>query len=190
MSDIDECNKLLVARTYVNRKQELEENVDLLKEVKNSRNKEKYKIELQKLFLDCLDEKIRKLKKEEQERGLIQTFKILRYYNFIVYDDNRFIKDIEAISEQLEEIENKVIIRLYELKVLNHITKDIKTDIKIIRPIFNSRIMNLNNVYIQPVKKDKRIEVNIFDGDVQEFGFEIEDISDIKIKNKKIKLFD
>ena len=189
LSEIEECNKLLDAKTYIKRKQELENNVDLLKEVQNSRNKEKYKIEIQKIFISCLEEKIRKIQSEEQKRELIQIFKILRYYNFIVYDKDRFIKDVEALGEQIENIEEMIIRKLYHFKFINLITKDLETDIKIIKPIFNSRIMNLENLHIQAINKDRRLEINIFDGDIQEFGFEIENTKEIKVKNKKIRLF-
>lgn len=189
IAEIDECNKLLDAKTYVKRKQELENNIDLLNEIQNSRNKEKYKIEIQKLFIQCLEEKINKIEKEDQKRELLQLFSILRYYNFIVYDEERFIKDIEPLAENIENLEEMVIKKLYDFKLINQITKDIETDIKIIKSVLNSRIMNLENTHIQAINKDKRLEINIFDGDIQEFGFEIENTKDIKTKEKKIRLF-
>lgn len=189
ISDIDECNKLLDAKNYVKRKQELEKNIDLLEQVQNLRNKEKYKIEIQKIFIKCLEERIDKIEKEEQKKELIQFFSILRYYNFVVYDEENFIKDIEALGEQIENLEEITINKLYNFKVINPITKDIETDIKIIKPILISRIMNLTNVHIQAINKDKRLEINIFDGDIQELGFEIENTKDIKSKGKKIRLF-
>ena len=189
LSEIDECNKLLDAKTYVKRKEEIENNLDLLKEVNNTKNKEKYKIELQKLFIDCLEQKAKKIVKDEQKKELIQLFKIIRYYNFIVYDEERFIKDVEALSEHIEDIEYKLIKKLYDFKAINSITKDIQTDIKIIKPIFYSRIMNLDNVHISAINNDKKLEINIYDGNIQEFGFELENTKGIKSKGKKVRLF-
>ena len=121
----------------------------------------------------------------EQKRELLQIFRIIRYYNFIVYDAERFIKDVEPLEEQIEELEEKVIEKLYEFKVLNSLTKDLKMDIEIIKPILNSRIMNLENISIQLLKKEKTIEVNIYDGDIPELGFDIENLKEIQIKGKK-----
>lgn len=189
LTEIDECNKLLDAKTYVKRKQELENNVELLSEVQNTRNKEKYKMDIQKIFIKCLEEKLEKIKDEEQKRELLQLFRVLRYYNFIVYDKERFIKDVEALQEEIEELEENAIIKLYKFKALNTITKDLETDIRIIKPILSSRIMNLENVYIQAINRERRLEINIFDGDIQELGFEIENIKEIKAKGKRVRLF-
>lgn len=190
LKEIDECNNLLDARKYVQRKEELEKNVDLLKDVKNTRNKEKYKIDIQKIFIKCLEQRLEKIIKIEQKKELLQLFSIIRYYNFIVYDGERFIKDVESLEEQIEELEEKVIKKLYEFKALNPLTKDLKTDTEIIKPILNSRIMNLENISIQLLKKEKTIEVNIYDGDIPELGFDIENLNEIQIKGKKkIKLF-
>lgn len=190
LSAIEECNSLLDAKNYINRKQEIESNLELLQEIKNVSNKEKYKVELQKIFLKCLEEKINRIQKVEQKRELVQALSILRYYNFIVYDEKRFVKDIEALEEQIENMAEKIITKLYEFKAINQITKDLETDIKIISPIISTRIMNLQNVEIQLIKKEKTIEVNIYDCDTLELRFDIENSKDIKFKhNKKVKLF-
>lgn len=190
LKEIEECNKLLDAKSYVKRKTELEENVDLLKEVKSTKNKEKYKIEIQKIFIKCLNQKVEKITKIEQKKELVQILRILRYYNFIVYDEEKFIKDIEALEIQVEELEEKVIEKLYEFKAFAQITKNLKMDTEIIKPILTSRIMNLENISIQLVKKEKNVEVNIYDGDILELGFDIENPKDILIKGKKkTKLF-
>lgn len=189
LNEIDECNKLLDVKIYLERKDELERTVDLLKEISNSRNKDRYKIELQKVFLKCLEERINKIEKEEQKKEIIQLFSILRYYNFIVYDENNFVKDVEALSDQIENLEEIIIKKLYDFKLINAITKDLDTDIRIIKPIFTSRIMNIENIYIQAINRDKRIEINIYDGDIQELGFEIENKNELKVRGKKIRLF-
>ncbi len=190
LNEIDECNKMLDAKQYVKRKGELEKNVSILREVKDNRNKEKYKIELQKLFIKCIESKIDKIEEIEQKKEIIQIFSVIRYYNFIVYDEERFVKDIEALQENLERLEEKTIDKLYELKAINPITKDLETDIKIIMPIFNTRIMNLEKACIQAINKERTIEINIYDGDILELTFELENSNGVNIKTKKkIKLF-
>lgn len=189
LNEIEECNELLEAKNYIKKKEKLEKNLDLLKDINTTRNKEKYKIEVQKIFIKCLEEKLQKIKTQEQKKELVQLFWILRYYNFIVYDEERFIKDVEALGELLEVIQENTIRKLYELKAISPITKDIDTDVKIIKPIFQSRIMNLENVSIQAKKNENKIEISIFDGNIPEFGFDIENSKNIKFKKKKTKLF-
>ncbi len=190
LNEIEECNFLLDSKNYLKRKEELEKNLDLLKAAKGSRNKEKYKIQIQKIFIKCLEQKVDRIKEIEQKKELIQIFWTLRYYNFIVYDEERFIKDVEDLSEEIGRLEEKTIEKLYKLKVLNPITKDLETDIQIIKPILYSRIMNLENVSIQIIKQDNDIQVNIYDGKVPEFDFNIENLKNVKIKDKKkVKLF-
>ncbi len=185
LADIEESNGLLDAKKYVEVKKELEESVELLRDTMTPINKEKYKIEIQKIFIECLKERVNNIEKVEQRQEIIDLFWIVRYYNFIVYDEERFIKDIEPLCEQIEELEEKIIKKLYEFKLINNITKDLETDIKIIQPILSSRIMNLENISIQLFDKERTIEVNIYDGNIPEFGFNIENFNNISIKGKK-----
>lgn len=190
LNEIEECNKLLDAKHYIMRREELKRNVDLLKDIKTSRNKEKYKIEIQKIFIRLLEERLDKIETVDKRKELIELFWILRYYNFIVYDEDNFIKDIEILSEEIGRLETKVIEKLYEFKILNPITKDLETDIEIIKPILASRIMNLENVSIQVISEWDVLEVNIYDGKIPEYTFNVKNINNIQAKGKKkIKLF-
>ena len=45
--------------------------------------------------------------------------------------------------------------------------------------------MNLENISIQLFDKERTIEVNIYDGNIPEFGFNIENFNNISIKGKK-----
>lgn len=190
LNEIEECNKMLDAKIYVARKKELEANLDLLKDTKSSRNKEKYKINIQKIFIKCLEEKIERIDKEEQKKALIQILYILRYYNFIVYDNDRFIKDVEELKEDLDRLQDKTIEKLYDLKILNPITKDLDLDINIIKEILKTRIMNLENVNAQIINLGDVVEVNIYDGNVLELGLSLELPAGVQVKNRrKVKLF-
>ena len=147
-------------------------------------------MDIQKIFIKLLEEKLDRIEGPEEKKELMQFFSILRYYNFILFDEERFIKDIEPIEEDMSYIEEKTIERLYTSKVLNNITKDVETDIKIIRPILTTRIMNIENIYIHVWQNERTLEVNIYDGKILELEFEIENSRDVQIKGKKkIKLF-
>lgn len=190
LNEIDEANKLLDAKNYVERRKEIENNLDLLKDVKSSRNKEKYKIELQKLFIECFEENIYKIHSVEQKKEAIALLHIIRYYKFIPFNNERFIKDVEELQDDIERIEGKLLYTLYEIKALNVITKDLETDVGIIKPIFETRIMDLSNVNIQVIKENGRIAVNVYDGDILEIEFTIQNLNRVEFKSKKkVKLF-
>ena len=190
LTEIDEANKLLDAKNYVEEVTRLEKDLDLLREIENLKNKEKYKLEIQKLFIKCLEDSIYKIDTPEHKKHIISLFHILRYYNFILFDENRFIKDVEELRENIEILEEKVILKLYDFKVLNPITKDIETDVGIIKPILNTRILDLGKVVIQTIKQGNDILVKAYDGSIEEIEFSIENLNNVEFKNKKkIKLF-
>ena len=190
LNEIEEANKLLDARNYVKEVTRLEKDLELLQEIKNTNNKENYKIEIQKLFIKYLENSIYKVDTIEHKKHIILLFHILRYYNFILFDENRFIKDVEELQEPIESLEEKIILKLYDFKMLNPITKDIETDIGIIKPILRTRILDFANIIIQPIKQENNILIKIYDGNIEELEYSIENLNNVDFKNKKkIKLF-
>ena len=190
LSDIDECNKLLDAKTYVETKNKLENSLELLRNIKIPKYKERYKIELQKLFIKCLEDEIYKINAMEDKRPAISLLYIVRYYKFIAFDDERFIKDVDELKEDVERIEGKLLFNLYEIGVLSQITKDIETDVGIIKPFLDTRIMNFANVVIRVRDEGNGIDVEVYDGDILEIEYTIPNLNRVKVKCKKnIKLF-
>lgn len=189
LSDIEECNKLLDAKTYVETKSKIEKNLELLKYIKSETRKENYKIELQKLFIKCLEDEIYKINAMEDKKQAISLLYIVRYYKFIAFDEERFIKDIEELKEDLERIEGKLLINLYEIRALNPITKDTETDVGIIKPILETRIMDFANVVFKVREENMEIKVEVYDGDILEIEYIIPNLNRVTIKGKKkIKL--
>ena len=191
LNEIEEANLLLDAKKYLNRKNELERNLDILNDIEKPEEfKVIYKIEIQKIFIRCMKEQIDKMITSEHKREAISLLHILRYYNFVLFDDERFIGEVEEIREELEDLQGKILIKLYDLKVLNPITKDLETDIGIIKPIFDTRIIDLEGITIQTRIVGDRIEVLVYDGNSLELEFTIENLNNVQIKGKKkVKLF-
>ncbi len=190
LKEIEDANRILDAKNYVNKVNELEQDLELLKEVKGARNKERYKIRLQKLFIKCLEENIYKISNIEQAKQAISLLHIIRYYKYIPFDENKFIKDIEDLKEEISKIEGKMLLNLYEAEIINPLTKDIETDIGIMKPIFETRIIDLENIVIQISKQGDRILVKLYDGNILELEYTIQNLNNVNIKGKKkIKLF-
>lgn len=108
LNEIEEANKLLDAKFYVKKKTELENNLHLLKNTNAPKKvKEKYKINIQKLFIKCMEGNIEKIQNNEQKRYAISLFSILRYYNFVLFDEDRFIGDVDEIADEISDIERE-----------------------------------------------------------------------------------
>ena len=190
MNEIADCNKLLDAKEYVKRKEEIEKNLDLLKNINTpARVKGKYKIELQKVFIKCFDENIEKIDMQDGQKQLLDLLSIFRYYNFIVFDDEKFIKDVEELKQDIQLTEEKMLKKLYEVKSINYITKDTETDIKIVSPILKTRIMDLAQISIEAKGQGENIEIKVYDGKVLELSYTIKNEKSIEFKPKKTKLF-
>ena len=171
MSDIEESNKLLDAKTYVETKNKIQKNIDLLKYIKSEKRKESYKLELQKLFIKCLEDEIYKINAIEEKKQAVSLLYIVRYYKFISFDEERFIKDVEELKEDIERIEGKLLINLYEIRALE------------------TRIMNFANVVLRVREEDLGIKVEVYDGDILEIEYTIPNLNKVVLKGKKkIKL--
>ena len=73
---------------------------------------------------------------------------------------------------------------------MSQITKDIETDVGIIKPILDTRIMNFANVVIRVRDEGNGIDVEVYDGDILEIEYTIPNLNRVKVKcKKKIKLF-
>lgn len=189
LNEIDEANKLLDAKFYVVRKAELENDLELLEDIGKPKAKEKKKIAIQKIFIKCMEEKVDKIINIEQKKEIVTLFRAIRYYNFIPFDENRFISEVKEISDELSKLQSKILLKLYDLKAINPITKDLQTDIGIINTIFETRIMDLKNINIRVENQNNKIAVKIYDSDILEMEFTIDNLNNIDFKSKKkIKL--
>lgn len=191
MKTIEENNKILDPTYYVETKQNIENQLKLLADIDNpkkDKNKEKYLIDLQKVFLKCFEIKIEKSTQKEEIIDLIYMY---RYYNYNYIKDNVIIKQEPKLNKQLNEIQYKLVQKALENKVLNKICNTIEGNNLIFENSILRRIINLEEISIEILKDDKNIKIKIFDGEIPEDSIQLDNINkeDIIIKNKKrIKL--
>ncbi len=191
LNEIEEANSLLDAKKYVERKEELEDDLELLEDIGKKKAKEKHKINIQKIFIKCMEEKVDKIINIDQKKEAITLFRIIRYYNFIPFDENRFISEVKEINDDLSKLQSKILLKLYDLKAINPITKDLQTDIGIINTVFETRIMDLKNINIRVENQNNKIAVKIYDSDILEMEFTLDNLNNVEFKaKKKIKLFE
>lgn len=194
LSKIEICNKKSDPTTYLNNRNKLQQEYNFLKNIdfeENNNNVYKYIDKTQELFVKELF--TQKIKNAVTISEIIDCVYELRYYNFLPYSNYKEIKDLDFIQEELERTKEILIRKLYEQKIINTISTNLENDIKIVKKIFDLKIINMENIYVQ-LKKNKSKYVIIFydekDTKDREYEMELEFNKKDKIKlNKKIKLF-
>ena len=184
--EMKDANRLLDPKNFVKTKTEIEQQNEILSALKEYDKKAEYLLDLQKYFIKGLNSKI---EKTSDKKELMELVYLIRYYNFIPYFDNAFIKDVAELKNMINETEESLIEKLMTMKMVSTFSNNAKFDKKLIKNVFKMRLMNLENIYLQ-FEKGEKIRIVLYDVETVEKGFEISN-KDIKIAkyNKKIKMF-
>ena len=193
LEKIEICNQKMQPQRYIEDKNKLQKDYNLLKDVKFEENNDIYKYidKLQDLFLEKLFEN--KVNNSSTKNELINCIYELRYYNFLPYNKEKLIKDIKKIEELIDSIKELLIKKLYDNKIINTISTNEENDIKIVKNIFDLKMINLEDIYLEIRKKEEEYTIKFYDEKetletqiVMLLKFNKKD----KIKlNRKIKLF-
>lgn len=143
-------------------------------------------LEIFEEFLDTVSNIINKLSIEETNKLIEWIYKI-RYFRFIPINSERKIKDLEELNPRFEKIIKLIIKKSQEFKVWDNFTENQELTYKILKEIFDIKIIYLQNIVFQCKYEDKVLYVEIYDDTVIENTLKIE-IDNVKIK-KKFKLF-
>lgn len=193
LEKIDLCNKNIEPKTYLENKNKLQKDYNLLKDIKFEGNNNLVKEinKLQKIFLQ--DILLNKIEKIIDRNEMLDCMYEIRYYNFLPYNKEKSINDVEEFSEDLNIVKEKMIKKLYDNKMINTISTNEKNDIEIVKNIFDLKIINLENIYLEVRKKDNQYIICFYDEKdtlEKEVGLNLEFNKKDKIKlKKKIKLF-
>lgn len=193
LEKIDICNKKIEPKTYLEDKNKLQKDYNLLKDIKfeEENNIYKYIDKLQHIFIK--DIFLKKIEVSSTKDEIINCMYELRYYNFLPYNKDKLIKDIEGFKNELEEAKESVIKKLYSSKIINTLSTNEKNDIEIVKKIFDLKIINMEYIYFEIKKQEKNYIIKAYDEKETletEFELELKFNPKDKIKfNKKIKLF-
>ncbi len=190
MQDIKEYNDLIDPRKFGDMKKRIEQKQVFFNKLELSENKKEpinqYILDIQKQFLKCFKIQIEKCILKKDMIDLIYEY---RYYRFLKYNKERNIKENRYLNKQNQEITNIIIKKAEELKVLEKISNNDEYNKSILEEIFNTRIITLENIFIQIIEEDGKMFVQYFDGNILESKKEI-DIKENSVKlRKKLKLF-
>lgn len=193
IEQIKKYNKQMEPKEFVKTKHELEEKIKFFDDIsikkENKVNEEKQIENLQKEFIECLEEKIMQAETKKEISDLLYQ---LRYYEQMPYKDSQLNK-IEIINSQIQEIEEKLIEKACNQKVLITFSKNKSLNIKLLRLLFKTKIINLENtIYILKYRKGI-LKIEIYDTNIQEDEKEIKITEKVELQvklNKKIKVWE
>lgn len=184
LKKIKEYNKVIDPLEFVNQKHQLQENVNFLNklDLENKENINNNFIDLCMLFLDKLNIKIKRI---ESKKEIIDLIYVIRYYRFIPFNEELRIKDVEKLNQILLKIEKELIKKAIEHKVIYAIAEIRDINDEIIMKIFNSKIIDLDNIVIETEVKEDRIVIRYYDTTILETSIEILNDKKLKIKKKE-----
>lgn len=178
LKKITECNELIQPKEYIRRMENIKNKYDFLESIQRDQT-----LELCRMFLLGLREKIKNI---ENKKEIIELIYELRYYRFIMYE-NEFLKDIKELKISFAKTIKSLIDKATKLKVIENVSEDSKENFVILKMIFDTQIIDLQSISIEPKEENNIIYLQYYDGKVLE-SKKITQAKKIKIK-KKTKIF-
>lgn len=190
LQKIKESNDLIDPKKYVVRKTKVENDYNFFKDLKIDGVDGAKLINLCKYVLKSF--KIRVEEAQTREELLKLVYEV-RYFRFIHWDGDKTLKEINNLSISFYKVMIKLIKKLINFKWADTICTIPKANLKAIIKLFDSKIIDLDNLIIETEYINNEIKVKYYDTNVLENEFIIElkeniDIKKLKLK-KKIKVF-
>ena len=140
---------------------------------------------MQTSFLDCLEIKIDKSKEKSEIVNLLYQF---RYYLMIPIDENDKILESKDLKNRLKKVSKKLVQKSIEQKVIFNFSKNEDLNYDIIKNVFETRIISLEDLYIKIVKENEKYYIQLFDENIFEEKVEIGNIEEINLNDINAKL--
>ena len=182
---IEECNRLILPKEFVNQKSRLENEKKFLSSIGEKISREEI-IELASKFIEVVGNKISKIK-EENKAELINWIYKIRYYRYVPISIEEKVKDIKELDEKFKDLIKQVIKKAQHLKIWDIFAEDENLMYEILKEIFDTKIIYLQNINVQCKYENKVLYVEYYDDTVIESSKKIE-IDEVRIK-KKFKVF-
>ena len=180
LNKIDEINNSLKPDNFFQLKEQINEEKYLFETIYYTIDEENdLYIEFENIFLQCFERQIKNVKPDE----LIKLIYKFRYYLLLPFDETKSIKDVDFFEEKIVEIKKELLKQAKKLKVVsNNVPFEVWTH------IFDTRIIELNQLYYKIFTEYDKKYVQIFDEKISEEKYLINNIEKNKI-NKKTKIF-
>ena len=196
LNKIEKLNRLLNPQNFVEYKRELEQKQKYLKilDTKNIEEKiEKLKLEMQKIFMQCMKIKIEKAQTKQEMQKLVYEY---RYYLMIPYNkEGKSIYEINELEKMQEDLTKTILEKAHKTKVIQKFSKQEEADYKLMKNIFTTRAINLEEIYIKLTKEKDGYFIHIYDENSYEEKTKLEMQEELNKRqleirfNKKVKAF-
>ena len=136
-----------------------------------------------------------KIRVEEAQirEELLKLVYEVRYFRFLHWDDEKILKEIDSLTISFYKVMIKLIKKLINFKWAETICTVPKANLKALIMLFNSKIIDLDNLIVETEYINNSIKIQYYDTNVLENEFIINLKEDIDIKKlklkKKIKVF-
>lgn len=171
---IQKSTSLMNPKNYVTNKRRIEDRYEKINEVLENLEKKDINtciIELQQQFLKCIEVKVNNTNNKKE---LIDLIYYIRYYLYIPVDVEKSIKDLEKLRMQINKIQEILIAKCVNLKLINIISLENEINSKIVKKIISSRAVDMENLELEIKPKYNKLRVNVYEGEELENSFEIE----------------
>lgn len=160
---LEDKNTLINPSRFIREKERLERKYKILEDSEI----EKELLTLQQVFLEAYLLKIDNAKTKEEIIDLIYNF---RYYQMIPFNKEISIYENYNMQSKLYEVEEKILKKAIEYKIINENTKK-----EIFHYIFITKIINLEQIYIKIKKNSNKIIIELSEnsGNAYDEKFEI-----------------
>lgn len=189
LEKIKRCNKLIEPKEFVKEKEKLEKEVEFLKSIvlDSQQNVE----ELNRVFITYINEffKIieKRIEKLEERNDIIEWVYKIRYYRWIPFDNELYLKDVKELETGFKTVIKLLIKKMQYYKIWDNFTEDEELTYYLIKNLLDTKIINLENINIFCKYENEILYIEYFDGNILEKKFQL-NIKNIRIK-KRIKLF-
>lgn len=188
--ELEDLNELINPQNFIKYKKNIEEKykyLEILDTEDIEKELDKFKIQLQKIFLSMVKIDINKAETKLEIEKIIYNF---RYYLLLPYDYENTVQKIDKLQKQISEVGRLLIDKAIDLKLIQKISNDKETNYEILKNIFNVRIIKLEDAYLKITKEKDKYFVQIFDENIFEEKIEISKPKDLEIKpNRKVSIW-
>lgn len=186
LNQLDNINKMMKPMEFVNLKENLQRKNEFLESINTSENTLIENFEI--TFLNIFNEQI---KRSENKNEILDLIYNLRYFELIPYE-NKKIYEIDSLKEYIKEVEKILIKKACDKKVLTRLSDDEELNYEILKNIFVSKIIDLQEIIIKLKYNKDILSIELYDGDIIEnsLSIKIKEKTELSVRlKKKIKLF-
>ena len=129
-----------------------------------------------------------KIDKIETKQDCLDIIYNFRYYNLLPYNKEINIYEVDEIKKEIKEIQEKIILKANELKVIVQVSKNENINYEILKNIFQMRTLTLEDLNFKLIKEKEGDFAQFFDENTSENKIKLANIENMTKKNLEVKL--